>query len=199
MALPAWLSSRIRHGVGNQQKKDDEEIRPVPDHADSITATSIIHGWVPKSSENFKNGLVFFSAISLGPYWSAVSAPRLMRPSGDDPSFFSTSGMGRFSDRPWTPASSRLRLGLACIPFHHDYPPDRVTLWLPAVCGSSVARNPHVQACHANRLSAIHSRRRSGPALPDRRAGRCRWEHDVGNVPSRSCGSVGANTGSAER
>jgi len=32
IAPPGFLP-RIDHGVGNQQKKDDEEIRPVPDHA----------------------------------------------------------------------------------------------------------------------------------------------------------------------
>ena len=36
------------HGVGNKQKEDDGKIRPVPDHADRITAASIIHGMGPQ-------------------------------------------------------------------------------------------------------------------------------------------------------
>ena len=39
--------------------------------------------------------MVFFSSISLGPYWaSRFSASAWLRPSGDDPSFFSTSASG---------------------------------------------------------------------------------------------------------
>ena len=40
--------------------------------------------------------MVFFSAISLGPYCaSRFWASAWLRPFGDDPNFFSTSGMGR--------------------------------------------------------------------------------------------------------
>ena len=45
---------------------------------------------------NFRNALVFFSSISLGPYWaSRFCASACVRPSGDDPNFFSTSARGR--------------------------------------------------------------------------------------------------------
>ncbi len=40
--------------------------------------------------------MVFFSVISFGPYCaSRFFASSSLRPSGDEPSFFSTSGMGR--------------------------------------------------------------------------------------------------------
>ena len=40
--------------------------------------------------------MVFFSSISLGPYWvSRFSASAWLRPSGDEPNFFSTSASGR--------------------------------------------------------------------------------------------------------
>ena len=57
--------------------------------ADRTTAASIIQGIGPQKYErNFRNSLVFFSSISLGPYWLSASAPRpALRPSGDDPSF----------------------------------------------------------------------------------------------------------------
>ena len=39
--------------------------------------------------------MVFFSSISFGPYWvSRFCASAWVRPSGDDPSFFSTSARG---------------------------------------------------------------------------------------------------------
>jgi hypothetical protein len=46
--------------------KKSGQYRTTPDR---ITATSIIHGMGPqKQPRNFRNGLVFFSSISLGPY-----------------------------------------------------------------------------------------------------------------------------------
>ena len=64
--------------------------------AERITAASIIHGIGPqKYVRNFRNGLAFFSSISLGPYWAnRFSASAWVRPSVVDANFFSTSSRG---------------------------------------------------------------------------------------------------------
>src|SRR5580658_3735155 len=65
--------------------------------ADRITAASIIQGiGLQKYERNFRILLVFFSAISFGPYWvRRFCASAWVRPSGDEPSFFSTSAKDR--------------------------------------------------------------------------------------------------------
>src|SRR5271154_2730121 len=65
--------------------------------ADRITAASIIQGIGPQKYErNFRISLVFFSAISFGPYWvNRFCASAWVRPSADEPNFFSTSAQGR--------------------------------------------------------------------------------------------------------
>jgi hypothetical protein len=53
-----------------------------PSIAERMAATSIIQGMVPqKLPRNFISGLIFFSKISLGPYyWSLASASEVERP-----------------------------------------------------------------------------------------------------------------------
>ncbi len=63
---------------------------------DRMTAPSIIRGMGPqKYVSSFRSGLSFFAAISLGPSLvSRLAASACVRPSGEDPSFCSTSAMG---------------------------------------------------------------------------------------------------------
>ena len=99
MALPAWCSSQNpTTALARSRTQDDAEVRPMPgyrrqdhrrfDHPRDRT---------PEIGEEFQE-LDWFSFLRSR--WahigSAVSAPRLdVRPSGDDPNFFSTFGKGR--------------------------------------------------------------------------------------------------------
>src|ERR1700691_1379954 len=97
MALPAVRSSQNpTTALATRRRrimKKSGQCRTTPDR---ITATSIIHGIGPQKYErNFSNRLVFFSSISLGPYWvNRFCASACVRPSGDDSNFFSTSAKG---------------------------------------------------------------------------------------------------------
>ena len=97
MAFPACRSSQkptqaLAQSSSRMMKKSGQ-CRTTPD---STTATSIIQGIGPqKYMRNLRKALVFFSSISFGPYLVsrfAASAP--VRPSGDEPSRFSTSAIG---------------------------------------------------------------------------------------------------------
>jgi hypothetical protein len=78
----------------SKMMKKSGQCRSTPD---KITAASIIHGIGPqKYVSSFRNGLSFFSSISLGPYLaSRPVASAWLRPSGDEPSRFCTSATGR--------------------------------------------------------------------------------------------------------
>src|SRR5580658_9729211 len=64
--------------------------------ADRITAASIIQGiGLQKYERNFRISLVFFSAISFGPYWiKRFCASAWVNPSGADPSFVCNADIG---------------------------------------------------------------------------------------------------------
>ena len=114
MALPAWCSSQnptiaLARSRTRMMPKSGQ-CRAI---ADRITAASIIHGiGAPKITEKFQQlvGLLFYNLV--GPYWvSRFVASAWLRPSGDDPNFFSTSASGRvfrssFASR-FDPGSSR--------------------------------------------------------------------------------------------
>ena len=91
MALPAWRSSQkpmiALATSSTRMMKKSGQWRTTPE---STTATSIIQGIGPqKYLRNLSSALVFFSAISLGPYWaSRFFASASLRPSGDEPSRF---------------------------------------------------------------------------------------------------------------
>jgi hypothetical protein len=99
MALPASRSSQkpIVALATNSTKimKKSGQWRTT---AERTTATSIIQGIGPqKYPRNFSSALVFFYAISLGPYCtSRLFASASVKPSGDEPRRFSTSAIGNF-------------------------------------------------------------------------------------------------------
>jgi hypothetical protein len=99
MALPASRSSQkpIVALATNSTKimKKSGQWRTT---AERTTATSIIQGIGPqKYPRNFSSALVFFSAISLGPYCtSRLFASASVRPSAEEPRRFSTSAIGNF-------------------------------------------------------------------------------------------------------
>ena len=99
MALPAWRSSqKPTVGVGHQQQQDDEEVGPMPDDAgqDDRHLDHPRDG-PPEIAEELQKriGLLFLDFV--GPVLASVasSPPPGVRPSGDEPNFFSTSGRGR--------------------------------------------------------------------------------------------------------
>ena len=97
IALPAWCSSQnpivALATSRNRMMKKSGQCRST---ADRITATSIIHGIGPqKYARNCRNGRVFFSSSSFGPYRSSrVRASASVRPSAEDANRSSTCARG---------------------------------------------------------------------------------------------------------
>ena len=57
------------HGVGQEKEEDDAEIRPMPGHGRKDHGRLDHPRMGPqKYVRNFRNGFVFFSSISFGPY-----------------------------------------------------------------------------------------------------------------------------------
>src|SRR5664280_1055320 len=96
MALPAWCSSQNpTMALARSRTRMMPKSGQCWARAERTTAASIIHGIGPhRYVRNLRNGLSFFSSISLGPYWTRrFAASAWLMPSGDDSSFAWSSGM----------------------------------------------------------------------------------------------------------